>query len=59
MGIKALIECDGGGCCTSTEFEYDEFDVGDLPDINWHFDGDNWFYYCPGCVKKMKASGEL
>lgn len=59
MGIKVLIECDGSGCDTTAEFQHDEFDVGDLPDINWSFDADNWFYYCPSCVKKMIANGEL
>lgn len=59
MGIKTVIECDGNGCAMTAQFQYDEFNVGDLPDINWHFDVDNWFYYCPHCVKKMVANGEL
>lgn len=59
MTVQTTVECDGGGCNESSEFDHGSFDMGDLPDINWHFDADNEFYYCPGCVKKMIANGEL
>ncbi len=59
MAAKVIVECDGRKCSTSYEFDFQCFDAGDLPTIHWSYDADNEFYYCPSCVKKMIASGEL
>lgn len=59
MAAKVVVECDGNGCDTEAWFEFGYFGEGDLPTIDWSFDTDNEFYYCPSCVKKMIASGEL
>lgn len=59
MAVKTVIECDGKNCNTSATFPFGAFEMADLPTVFWSFDCDNEFYYCPSCVKKMKASGEL
>lgn len=59
MSIKTVVECDGNGCDTNMTFSLDCWEYGDLPTIEWRYDSDNQFYYCPSCVKKLIASGEL
>ena len=59
MAAKVVIECDGRSCFNEREFQFGSFNEGDLPDINWSYDADNEFYYCPSCVKKMIANGEM
>ena len=59
MTAKVVIECDGNGCFNEREFPFGSFNEGDLPDINWSYDSDNEFYYCPACVKQMISNGEL
>lgn len=59
MTVKTIVRCDGSGCSIAIEFDFESFDMGDFPDLNWSYDADNEFYYCPSCVKKMIRSGEL
>jgi hypothetical protein len=59
MSVTVVIMCDGKNCSTKAEFPFGCFEMGDFPTIDWSYDTDNEFYYCPSCVKKMIASGEL
>ena len=63
MGVKTVIKCDGSNhglkCESNDEFDLGHFVEGDLPTWEWSYDSVNGFYYCPKCVKKMIASGEL
>jgi hypothetical protein len=59
MVAKVMIECDGNNCEEKAFFDFGYFGEGDLPTVFWSYDADNEFYYCPSCVKKMIARGEL
>ena len=59
MSARVKIECDGRSCFNEAEFDFGAFNEGDLPTIYWSYDADNEYYYCPQCVKKMIANGEL
>lgn len=63
MTAKTVIKCDGNrygkSCESKEEFDLGRFVEGDLPTWEWSYDSDNEFYYCPKCVKRMIASGEL
>ena len=58
MSAKVVVKCDGRSCFNEREFEFGCFNEGDLPGINWSYDADNAFYYCPSCVKRMISNGE-
>lgn len=59
MGLIARFECDGNGCHNGHELSPAEpYDFESIPD-EWSFDEINEFCYCPWCVEKMVASGEL
>ena len=61
MTEKTVISCDGGNCDSGSEHEHygGDFMICDITDIGWSYDADNEFHYCPSCVKKMIANGEL
>ena len=59
MGLTAKFECDGRGCYIEHEISPATcFEFESLPD-DWSHDEINDFCYCPGCARKLIASGEL
>lgn len=59
MSVELNVLCDGRLCYSEQMFYEPELNERDLKRKGWRFDYENCLYYCPKCVPKMIASGDL